>query len=150
MKILKTLIDHYKKRYHCILQEISTIKYTNQRVAILNFLKDNLKHPTVEEIFEVVNQKLPRITKATVYKNLKVLVENGLIKEVNVKGVSRFEAKLKPHHHIICKSCGKIIDFESEELITFALKMIESQKDFVITTTETNFYGFCKTCNEFS
>ncbi|MFX0173457.1 MAG: Fur family transcriptional regulator [Candidatus Hodarchaeota archaeon] len=129
---------------------MSTIKYTNQRVTILNFLKDNLKHPTVEEIFEVVHQKLPRITKATVYKNLKVLVENDLIKEVNVKGVSRFEAKMEPHHHIICKSCRKIIDFESKELITFALKMIESKKDFVITTAETNFYGFCKTCKEFS
>lgn len=105
-----------------------------------------MSHPTVEEIFEEVHQKLPRITKATVYKNLKVLAENGLIKEVNVKGVSRFEAKMEPHHHIICRSCGKILDFESAELISFALKMIENQKDFVIKTAETNFYGVCKTC----
>ncbi|MFX0016946.1 MAG: transcriptional repressor [Promethearchaeota archaeon] len=119
-------------------------------MAILNFLKDNLNHPTVEEIFEEVHQKLPRITKATVYKNLRVLTENGLIKEVNVKGVSRFEAKMKPHHHIICKSCGKILDFESKKLIVFALKMIDKQKDFVIDTAEANFYGFCKNCEEFS
>jgi Fur family ferric uptake transcriptional regulator len=69
------------------------MKLTNQRVAILDFLKDNFNHPTVEEIYDEVKQKLPRITKATVYKNLSVLVENILIKEVNVKGVSRFEAK---------------------------------------------------------
>ncbi|MFX0123077.1 MAG: Fur family transcriptional regulator [Candidatus Hodarchaeota archaeon] len=122
------------------------MKYTNQRVAILNFLKDNFSHPTVEEIFEEVKKKLTRITKATVYKNLKVLSEEGLIREVNVKGVSRFEAKIDPHHHLICKSCGKIADFESSELSDFALQVIQNQNDFKINTTETNFYGFCSTC----
>ncbi len=123
------------------------MKYTNQRVAILDFLKDNLNHPTVEEIFETVKQKLPRITKATVYKNLKVLVKNGLIKEVNIKGVSRFEATMSPHHHIICTSCGKIIDFKSKELIDYALRMIESQKEIIIDSAETTFFGHCKICD---
>ena len=123
------------------------MKYTNQRVAILDFLKDNLNHPTVEEIFEEVKQNLPRITKATVYKNLKVLVDNGLIKEVNIKGVSRFEAKIEPHHHIICKTCGKIIDFKSKELINYALKMIEEQREIIIDSAETTFFGHCKICD---
>ena len=123
------------------------MKYTNQRVAILEFLKDNLNHPTVEEIFEEVHQKLPRITKATVYKNLKVLAKNGHIKEVNVKGVSRFEAEMKPHHHIICQTCGKIIDFESKELIEYALIMIKNQKDMIINSSETTFFGQCKICD---
>jgi Fe2+ or Zn2+ uptake regulation protein len=98
----------------------------------------------VEEIYEKVKQKLPRITKATVYKNLKVLVDNGLIKEVNIKGVSRFEPKMEPHHHIICKTCGKIIDFESKELTDYALKMIEGEKEIVIDRAETTFFGNCK------
>ncbi len=123
------------------------MKYTNQRVAILDFLKDNLNHPTVEEIFEEVKQKLPRITKATVYKNLKVLANNGLTKEVNIKGVSRFEAKIEPHHHIICQTCGKIIDFKSKELIDYALKTIENQKEIIIDSAETTFFGHCKSCD---
>ncbi|MFX0185371.1 MAG: Fur family transcriptional regulator [Candidatus Hodarchaeota archaeon] len=122
------------------------MKYTNQRVAILDFLKDNYNHPTVEEIFETVKQKLPRITKATVYKNLKVLVANGLIKEVNIKGVSKFEATMEPHHHIICTSCGKILDFKSKELIDYALKMIKNQTEIIIDSTETTFFGRCKIC----
>ncbi|UCG02016.1 MAG: transcriptional repressor [Candidatus Heimdallarchaeota archaeon] len=122
------------------------MKYTNQRVAILDFLKDNFNHPTVEEIFETVKQKLPRITKATVYKNLKILVANGLIKEVNIKGVSRFEAKMEPHHHIICTSCGKILDFKSKELIDYALKMIENQTEIIIDSAETTFFGRCEIC----
>jgi Fur family ferric uptake transcriptional regulator len=116
-------------------------------VSILDFLKDNLNHPTVEEIFEEVKQNLPRITKATVYKNLKVLVNNNIIKEVNVKGVSRFEAKIKPHHHIICKTCGKIVDFHSKDLIDYALKTVKNQKEFVIKSAETTFFGHCKVCD---
>ena len=124
------------------------MKLTNQRVAILDFLKDNFNHPTVEEIYKEVKQSLPRITKATVYKNLKVLVKHGLLKEVNVKGVSRFEAKIESHHHIICKSCGKIVDFRSDELIDYSLKIISNYDDFTINSAETTFFGTCKTCND--
>ena len=88
------------------------------------------------------------MSKATVYKNLEVLKEQGLIKEVNAKGVSRFEANFSPHHHIICKGCGRIIDFESQELTAFALKVIQIQSNYVITETSTNFYGICEDCNK--
>lgn len=123
------------------------MKYTNQRVAILEFLKENNNHPRVEEIFEEVKRELPRITKATVYKNLKVLSNHGLVKEVNVRGVSRFEANLEPHHHIICKTCGTIVDFESKELVDYALEIIKDQKDVIIDSAETTFFGHCKSCN---
>jgi Fur family ferric uptake transcriptional regulator len=123
------------------------VKFTNQRITILNFLKDNLNHPTVEEIYNEVKQILPRITKATVYKNLKFLVDKGYLREVNVKGVSRFEAKIEPHHHIICKKCGKIIDFKSDELIDYSLKIIKNYEDFTINSAETTFFGICKNCN---
>ena len=115
-------------------------------MAILEFLKNNLNHPTAEEIYNAVNIKLPRITKATVYKNLKVLSAEGLIKEVNVKGISRFEAKMDPHHHIICKNCAKIIDFTSQGLTDYALQMVKVQKTFKIHSTETYFYGLCNNC----
>jgi len=125
-----------------------TIKYTNQRIEILNFLKGNLNHPNVEEVYEGVRKKLTRISKATVYQNLKILAEKGLIKEVNIKGVARFEPNLSPHHHIICRNCGKIIDFESKELTDFSLKLAKSLKDFSIDRTDTSFYGLCKKCDK--
>jgi len=124
----------------------ANFKHTNQRVEILNFLRDNTNHPTVEDVFEGVRKKLTRISKATVYQNLKFLSEKGLIQEVNVKGISRFEPNLKPHHHIICRRCGKIIDFESKELTDYSLKIVKKLKEFDIDTTNTNFYGICKKC----
>ena len=122
------------------------MKYTNQRVAILDYLKNKPNHPTVEDIFKEVKLSLPRITRATVYKNLKILTENSLIREVNVKGVSRYEAKMEPHHHMICKKCEKIIDFKSKDLINYALKIVENQKEFIINNAETTFFGICSNC----
>lgn len=122
------------------------ITYTNQRVEILNFLKDNYSHPTADEVFNAVRKKLTRISKATVYQNLKFLAEKGIIQEVNIKGVSRFEPNLEAHHHLICKNCGKIMDFDSKELTEFALKLSEKVKDMRIESTNTNFYGICKKC----
>lgn len=124
------------------------IKYTNQRIEILDFLRKFDGHPTVDDVYEGVRQKLTRISKATVYNNLKFLAEKNLIKEVNIKGVSRFESNLIPHHHTICTRCGKITDYESEELSNYAMMMAKKIDDFRIESADTNFYGICKKCME--
>ncbi|WP_340817741.1 Fur family transcriptional regulator [Methanolobus sp. WCC4] len=124
------------------------IKYTNQRIEILDFLKEFDGHPTVDDVFEGVRQKLTRISKATVYNNLKFLSEKGLIKEVNVKGVSRFESNLIPHHHTMCLECGEMKDYESEELYEYAMKIAKEIDGFKIESADTNFYGICKKCME--
>jgi Fur family ferric uptake transcriptional regulator len=124
------------------------IKYTNQRIEILDFLKEFDGHPTVDDVYEGVRLKLTRISKATVYNNLKFLAEKSLIKEVNVKGVSRFESNLIPHHHTICIECGKIADYESEELSEYAMKIANKMNDFKTESADTNFHGICKKCME--
>ena len=128
------------------MRKTPNIKYTNQRIEILNFLKDNFTHPTVEQVYRAVKRKLTRISKATVYQNLKFLSENGLVREVNIKGISRFEPNLEQHHHIICKNCGTISDFESKELTDHSLKIAKKLKQMNIESTSTNFYGICKKC----
>ncbi|MBN1861339.1 MAG: transcriptional repressor [Candidatus Thermoplasmatota archaeon] len=122
------------------------IKFTNQRIEILDFLKNNTNHPTVEEVYEAVKKKLSRISKATVYQNLKFLTEKGMIQEVNIKGVSRFEPNITSHHHLICRKCGKIIDFKSQELTEYSLNIGKKLKEIDIDATHTNFYGICKKC----
>lgn len=126
--------------------ESMKIKFTNQRIEILDFLKNNTTHPTVEQVYEAVKKKLTRISKATVYQNLKFLAEKGFIQEVNIKGVSRFEPNLNSHHHIICRKCGTILDFESKELTEYSLHIGKKLKDIDIDATNTNFYGICRHC----
>ena len=128
--------------------ENKKIKLTNQRMEILDFLKNNTTHPSAEEIYNEVRKKLTRISKATVYQNLNFLVKEGIIKEVNIKGVSRFEPNTLPHHHFICIKCSKIIDFESKELTEFSLKVSKQFKDFDTDFSNTSFYGICNKCKK--
>ena len=120
------------------------VRLTNQRIEILIYLKGNFTHPTAEEVYLGVRKKLPRISRATVYQNLKFLSDKGFILEVDVKGVSRFEPVIGPHHHLICRVCGKIMDFESKELTDYAMKIVKKINDFDIKSTNSNFYGECK------
>ncbi|MFH1506311.1 MAG: transcriptional repressor, partial [archaeon] len=62
-------------------------KHTNQRMEILAFLKHNKSHPGVDEIFKAVKKKLPYISKATVYQNIKFLAGEGLVRILDVNGV---------------------------------------------------------------
>ena len=126
----------------------SNFKLTNQRAMILEYLKENYDHPSVEEIFGFVKKKLPRISKKTVYSNLQFLCNEGLIQDVRVKGVQRYEPKSNPHHHLICIKCGKIMDTQSEELLSHAMNVGKTIKDFYVESTNINFYGLCKKCKE--
>ena len=123
-------------------------KMTNQRAIILEYLKENYTHPSVEEIFGFVKNKLPRISKKTVYSNLQFLCNEGFIQDVRVKGVQRYEPKSNPHHHLICRKCGKIIDIHSEELSSHAIKVGKTLRNFFVEFTDINFYGICKKCKE--
>jgi len=122
------------------------MRLTNQRLAIMEYLEGNFSHPSVEDIYENVKRKLPRISKATVYQNLNLLTKEGRIRELDIKGVSRYEPSIDSHHHIICRNCGKIIDFESLELTEYSMKLAKRIKQMNIDSTNTNFYGLCKKC----
>jgi Fur family ferric uptake transcriptional regulator len=125
---------------------IKNFKLTNQRAVILDYLHDNHSHPTVEEIYTNVKKKLPRISKKTVYSNLMFLCLEGVIKEVMVKGVKRYEPAARPHHHLICRKCGKVIDVESDELYSHAMDVGKNIKDFDVELANVNFYGICRQC----
>jgi Fur family ferric uptake transcriptional regulator len=129
---------------------MAVVKFTltNQRAIILDYLKENYNHPSVEEIFSFVKNKLPRISKKTVYSNLQFLCNEDLIQDVRVKGVQRYEPQSNPHHHLICRKCGKILDIQSEELLSHAMKVGKTLRNFFVESTDINFYGICKKCKE--
>jgi Fur family transcriptional regulator, ferric uptake regulator len=121
-------------------------KLTNQRQVIMDYFKDNYIHPTVDDVYENVKIKLPRISKKTVYLNLQFLAEKGLIKEMKIKGVQRYEPQLKPHHHLICKICGCVLDLESEKLTKLTKNIAKEIDNFYVENIDTNFYGICNKC----
>jgi Fur family peroxide stress response transcriptional regulator len=91
----------------------SGLRSTPQRYAVMAYLMDRAGHPTATEIFEAVNRVDPRSSRATIYNNLRDLVQAGLVREVAVEGrAARFDAKGTLHHHFICDRCGNVEDVD--------------------------------------
>ena len=91
------------------LLDSNGVKFTTQRYCVMAFLMEKEGHPTAAEIFDGVNRLDPRSSRATVYRNLRDLVDAGLVREVAVEGRSaRFDVKGMRHHHFICDKCGEM------------------------------------------
>ena len=91
---------------------------TRQKQAVLvemARLRELRLHPTVDEVFAAVRQKLPRISLATVYRNLERLAEQGAIRKIDVPNAPmRFDGNTEPHHHVRCLSCGMVDDLPQD------------------------------------
>ncbi len=95
-------MDNKKRKY---------TRMTNQKLQILEFIQETDKHPTAQEVYQEVRKKLPKISKATVYRNLKSLAEKGSIKKLDIgQKEIRWDGNANPHHHFICNKCDRIIE----------------------------------------
>jgi Fur family peroxide stress response transcriptional regulator len=84
---------------------------------------------------------------ATIYNNLKVFLEAGLVRELTYgDGASRFDADMSEHYHAICDSCGKIEDFEYEPLHDVEMTAA-SQTGFQVRGHRMEVYGVCRDCS---
>ena len=86
-------------------------KHFKKREAILNCLRSTTTHPTAEWVHAQLKAEYPDISLGTVYRNLALFKEQGLVISVGtVNGVERFDADTEPHVHFICRSCHKVDD----------------------------------------
>ncbi len=93
--------------------EGASIRLTHQRMEIYKEIKSARDHPSVEVLYERLRPRLPTISLDTVYRTLTMFVELGLVKRVYGKDpVARYDPDTSCHHHMICKECGAIIDFD--------------------------------------
>lgn len=90
----------------------SGVRITPQRHAILEYLITSMTHPTADDIYKALESKFPNMSVATVYNNLRVFKKSGLVKELTYgDSSSRFDYASSDHYHVICNTCGKIVDF---------------------------------------
>ncbi|MBV5345337.1 MAG: transcriptional repressor, partial [Rhodoferax sp.] len=95
------------------MHEISPMRLTTQRQVILEELFKVTSHPTANEVYDMVRKRLPRIGLGTVYRNLELMSETGLILKLEVGGTQkRFDAVVTPHYHVRCIQCGKVNDVD--------------------------------------
>jgi Fur family ferric uptake transcriptional regulator len=123
------------------------LKSTEQRDAIAHAFFATQRHVSVEELYLEVKRRHPRIGYATVYRMLKLLTECGLAAERHFRdGEARYESAAKRHHdHLICERCGKIVEFE-EEQIEALQRDVARRSGFHLTGHKMELYGLCPAC----
>ena len=122
-------------------------KHFKKREAILNCLRSTTSHPTAEWVHAQLKAEYPDISLGTVYRNLALFKEQGLIVSLgSVNGVERYDGNVDPHVHFVCQSCGTVHDLHGmhvpEELNAAAAREANAAVDHCHLT----FHGRCQTC----
>ncbi len=130
------------------VREKSQYKKSRQRERILQLLRGTGSHPTADWLYEKLKHEFPNLSMGTVYRNLQILMEQGLINKIDFGSTfNRFDANISPHYHFLCEKCGDIIDLE--------IPVDEKLNDKVNTKTglkalrhRIEFFGLCDKCRE--
>ena len=132
------------ERFRDILKA-SNLKSTHQRLAILECI-DTHGHIDIETLFELILQKYPTISKATLYRNINDLLAFYILEEVKLpQQKQKYEIKKVPHIHLLCSHCGNVEDIfvETKPL----LETIFFQSGFEISSSFIVMNGICKRCS---
>jgi len=126
--------------------EEHNLKQTKQRDVILEAFLIAEGHVTSDEVYQSVREDHPNIGYTTVYRTMKLFADAGLAQERHFDdGVTRYEIETEHHDHLVCLRCGKIIEFECEE-IELAQAEIAKKHGFTVVRHRHELYGRCVAC----
>lgn len=121
------------------------VRNTNQKDIIKKVIMENKDHLTGDQIYELVRVHMPSISRATVFRNLKRLVELGDIGHIEVSdGADCFDYRKHDHYHFKCNQCHRVFDTE----IPYDKTLDNLNSDFTVDYHMTLFYGTCPECLE--
>jgi len=142
-------VNTMNSRMEQAFQQLKTmgVRMTPQRHAILTFLLGTMSHPTADDIYKALSPRFPSMSVATVYNNLKVFIEAGLVREMTYGDhSSRFDADLSDHYHALCEKCGKLVDFAYRPLDDLE-KAAGELTGFKVKSHRVEVYGICSDCS---
>jgi Fur family ferric uptake transcriptional regulator len=122
---------------------------TWQRRLLLSVMQEAGKHLDAKELYRRASERDARISLATVYRNLRLFKEQGLINERRL-GQARCYYEIKhsgEHQHLVCQACGQVIEFESS-LIHKLVAEVQRKNDFSVTKVELYLEGYCHKCKD--
>jgi len=124
------------------------LRLTDQRRQIALVFFDSDGHHSAEDIYHRAQQQLSGIGTATVYRTMKLLNEAGLAMGLNLgDGFARYEppSERGHHDHLICRRCGKIVEFANDQIEELQAK-VAKRHGFVVTDHRLDLYGLCGGC----
>src|SRR5208282_4134182 len=120
---------------------------THQRRVIYQAVMSLPGHPSPEDIYGRVRQKVPSISLATVYKNIRTFLDSGMLREVSLHhGSLRVEGNHHPHHHLVCVSCKSITDLDEAHLGPLRFRQALPQ-GFQVRRVAVDVLGVCEACS---
>ena len=121
---------------------------SKQRDQIMEVLRGTRSHPTAKWVFDKVRRQFPNLSMGTVYRNLAMLVKQGLVSRLDFgSNQDRYEAAILPHHHFVYENCGRVTDIELP--IDHALtKKLRAATGLATTRLEIRVYGVCEKCSQ--
>ena len=136
---LKEKIEEFKRK-----ARMSGLKVTPQRVAVYREIISRNDHPSAEELYESLKDKIDGISLTTVYRTLASLEKAGLVMRVpTLRDKVHYDARVEPHSHFVCLNCGRIYDTEIvPEVNTNKLE----KEGFKVLNCTVLCYGICNRC----
>jgi len=124
------------------------MKYSKQREIIEKTVKANGKHLSAGEVYDYLRPHYPNLSLGTVYRNLTLLSNNGVIRKLNMPdGSDRFDGLTYDHAHAVCEICGKVMDIDAP-LCPGLADSVQAETGFVMTGGQLLITGFCESCAE--
>lgn len=124
-------------------------RLTPQRMMILDAIEASEGHISAEEIYSDVRAKYPYANISTVYRTLELLKNLGLVTQTDLgEGIVRYHSQEKGHHHhLICKSCGRVEDLPESALLPLRDSLLKEYK-FKAELRHMAIFGYCQSCAE--
>ncbi len=120
---------------------------TRQRRIILEVLKGVKNHPSADSVYEMVRARLPHISLGTVYRNLELLTQAGLIQKLDGGSQKRYDADTSTHYHFRCLECSQIVDLPFPALGQVE-KICEKMSEYEILGHQLELVGRCPKCRK--
>lgn len=130
------------------LCEQQGIAVTHQRQVLYEVMQSMHGHPSPEEVYAAVRQRIPTISLATVYKNIHLFVESGVLRELSLHhGTVRVEMATHDHHHVVCSRCKSITDIDEADLGLMP-KQDRLPGGFLVERYAVDVIGLCANCQK--
>jgi Fur family peroxide stress response transcriptional regulator len=124
------------------------LSLTIQRRAVLENLAGRTDHPTADQIYDAIKDRLKGLSRTTVYRVLETLVGVGIVKKIsNPESIARFDADTSRHHHLTCVDCGAVIDIHDPELNGIKLPA-RFKPELEFLDYSISFTGRCRRCRD--
>jgi Fe2+ or Zn2+ uptake regulation protein len=131
-----------------LTQQLKTAGYklTPARLAVIEVLMTS-EHPNHQQILEEGQKIYPKLSQATVYRTMELLVQLRLVRPLYLNDpTQRFVSGLGGHHHLVCSGCGQIFEFDHCTVDKLATELSEKY-DFQILSHLLEFHGLCQGCH---